>query len=145
MPLKQSDNLHYNNNIDEISVEVITILERSLRLILTPYDKLTNRGELISAIALFVSLFIVLITADFKNFIFESTTWFLIFISLTILSLFYIIYIWCNTEKKKFSVDDVMDKIRKEKSSSSKEMRLSNVTKPRPEYNPSRKKKRGGK
>ena len=121
-------------------------MERSLRLILTPYDNLTNKGEVISAIGLFISLFIVSITAKFEDkFLIKSDTWHLIFGFLTLLSLFYLLYLIFNKKRKKFNVDNVIEEIRKEKSSSLKEMKLSNTTKPRPEYNPSRKKRRGGK
>ena len=65
MALQKENKKPTGNSIEDLSVDVITIMEDSLRVILIKHvEKIGKNRDLISPIALFVSLIIVLITTS---------------------------------------------------------------------------------
>jgi|GEM_PF-5362554 len=103
----------YGNNIADISVDVISIMESSLRVVLISHvEKLRKSKDIVGAIALFVSLVGVLLTAEFKSNIFDAKTWFGIFIVLTIAAGGYMVYVIINHCKNKDSVDAIIEDIK---------------------------------
>lgn len=103
----------YGNNIADISVDVISIMESSLRVVLISHvEKLRKSKDVVGAIALFVSLIVVLLTAEFKSNIFDAKTWFGIFIVLTIATGGYMLYVIVNHCKNKDDVDAIIEDIK---------------------------------
>ena len=114
MALRKTNGQDYNNKISDISVDVICISESNLRVILMKnIDKLSKNCDIIGAIALFLSLGIVLITAEFKSKWLDSNTWYGIFIVLTIAASAYLIYVINNNRKNKVDEDVILDEIKK--------------------------------
>lgn len=103
----------YRNNIADISVDVISIMESSLRVVLISHvAKLRKSKDIIGAAALFISLLIVLITAEFKSKVFDANTWYGIFIVFTIAAAGYLCYVIFNHCQNKDSVDAIIEDIK---------------------------------
>lgn len=123
-----SENKEIGNSI--VSVEVITIVENSLRVILISHvNKLRKSKDIIGATALFLSLLTVLITAEFKSVVFDSNTWYGIFIVLTIAAGLYLCYVVMNHLKNKDSVDAIIEDIKAAKEGTYETYRVSIVPK----------------
>lgn len=103
----------YGNTIADISVDVISIMESSLRVVLISHvTKLRKSKDIIGAAALFLSLLIVLITAEFKSKVFDANTWYGIFIVFTIAAAGYLGYVIFNHCQNKDSVDAIIEDIK---------------------------------
>lgn len=103
----------YGNTIADISVDVISIMESSLRVVLISHvTKLRKSKDIIGAAALFLSLLIVLITAEFKSEVFDANTWYGIFIVFTIAAAGYLGYVIFNHCQNKDSVDAIIEDIK---------------------------------
>lgn len=114
MALRTINEQDYSNDIAEISIDVISIMESSLRVVLINHvEKLRKSKDVVGSIALFLSLVVVLITAEFKSNIFDAKTWFGIFIVLTIAAGGYMAYVIVNHIKNKDSVDAIIADIKK--------------------------------
>ncbi|MCQ2116817.1 MAG: hypothetical protein MJY76_01580 [Bacteroidales bacterium] len=88
---------------------VLEITEDKLRNILSMhFDKIKRSKDWISALALFLSLLVTVITATFKNFIFSPDTWKAIFVILLIGSFIYLIYTASNAAKNKDSIENII-------------------------------------
>ena len=103
-----------NNTISDISVNVITITEDRLENVLIKHvDKLRRSKDYVGAIALSVSLLIVLVTSDFKNKWLDAGTWRGFFIFLFIASIGYLGYTLYNLIRNNDSVEDIMKDIKR--------------------------------
>lgn len=129
MALRQPDRNDYANSITDISVDVISIVESSLRNVLTKHvDRLRKGKDCIGAIALFITLVTVMLTADFKNILLDGKIWFGIFLVVTVASFAYLIYVAYNHYKYEDSVDQIIEDIKAERGGASSCMTLSPAT-----------------
>lgn len=117
MALQKENNKPIGNSIEDLSVDFITIMEDSLRVILIKHvNKIGKNRDLISPIALFVSLIIVLITAsNFRHFLVPPDAWFGIFLVATIVAGCYLIYVIRNRSKKSDDVEDIIIEVKQAK------------------------------
>lgn len=98
-----------NKYFSNTKSNVIEITEDKARNILNShYLKMEKSKDWKGALALFITLLLSLITADFHHWILTADTWKAIFIILLFVSAIYLIYTICNTLKSKDSVDNII-------------------------------------
>lgn len=117
MALQKENKKPTGNSIEDLSVDVITIMEDSFRVILIKHvEKIGKNRDLISPIALFVSLIIVLITtSNFRHFLVPPDAWFGIFLVATIVAGCYLFYVIRNRSKKSDDVEDIIIEVKQSK------------------------------
>ncbi|MBD5181012.1 MAG: hypothetical protein HDS98_00475 [Bacteroidales bacterium] len=105
MAINREYTVSITNSIEEISINIISIPEDRLQNILTKhFDHLNRTKDYIGAIALSVTLLIVLVTSDFKDKWLDPPTWRALFIFMFIASLGYTAYCIYNAIVHKDSV-----------------------------------------
>ncbi|MDE6227685.1 MAG: hypothetical protein K2M63_09240 [Muribaculaceae bacterium] len=112
MAINRQYSVSISNSIEEININIISIPEDRLRNIITShYNHLNKSKDYIGAVALSITLLIVLLTSEFKNFILEAPTWKAFFVMLFILSLGYTFYCGYNAFRHRDSVRNIIDDI----------------------------------
>lgn len=139
MAIKTTENKDYVNNISEISVDVICILESKLEVILTPYDHLgIKKSDIFSVIGSLSSFLITLLTADF-----DSEIWKGFFISISLISFYFLGTTIYEHYKNKISAKKIIDNIKAEREVGLAKMKLS--TSIQSNQNPKKKSKKKNK
>lgn len=96
-----------------ININVISITEEKLKLILTDHiKKLRKSKDFLSSASLFVTLVGVLLTADFHVEGVSSDTLHGILFVITLLSFAYFVYVVWNCYKHRDDVDNIMEDIK---------------------------------
>ena len=101
-----------------INQDVIVISEDRLKLKLIEFEKSKKKlYDWVSPLAIFITLIITLLTADFKAaLLLSGEEWNAIFIVLAIAALIWLIVSACNVvSNKKITIESVIDEIKKEK------------------------------
>ena len=103
-----------NNSVSEININIISITEDRLENILNSHFKRISKSkDWIGAVALSVSLLIVLLTSEFKDLVLDAPTWKAFFLFLFLASVAYTAYCVCNYFRNRDSVETIMRDIKK--------------------------------
>ena len=114
MAISKGYSVTINNSVSEININVISITEDRLENILNShFSRISKSKDWIGAVALSVTLLIVLVTSEFKNILLDAPVWKAFFLFLFLASLGYTVYCGYNFYKYKDSVKDIMDDIKR--------------------------------
>lgn len=114
MAINKNFSVTITNSISEININVISITEDRLENILTShFHRISRSKDWIGAVALSVTLLIVLVTSEFKDKWLQAPVWKAFFIMLFLASLAYSVYCLYNLIANRDSVKAIMSDIKK--------------------------------
>jgi len=101
----QKQDVVYNNTKNEI----LAVNKDRLKLILIDYEKANeNRVKAWSSLAVFLSIIITIVTADFKDFLMSKFFWQAIFYLFAVGSFLFFIYSLYKSHKNKKDIEQVI-------------------------------------
>lgn len=115
MAINKEYSITINNSVSEININVISITEDKLEIILKDhFDNMRKSNDWIGAIALSITLLIVLVTSEFKDKWLDAPTWKALFILLFIASLIYSGYCIYNAIVHRNTLKKLIQDIKKQ-------------------------------
>jgi len=110
MGLNSGKEQSVENKIADIPVDVISITEDSLKIILLQHiQKIGKKKDIKSYVSLFFAFLITFVTTDFHDFIVKADTWYGIFIVLTLISFYFLVKVF--KENQKIDNENVVDNL----------------------------------
>ena len=109
MAINREYSVTINNSVSEININVISVTEDRLENVLSShFSRLNKSKDWIGAVALTLTLLIVLVTSQFKDILLDAPTWKALFIFLFLASALYSIYTIANAIRYRDSVKNII-------------------------------------